>query len=248
MSLAELRYEFIRTPLEEPLLRLRYAFGWIERLRHPELGEIHHEDARIARVVDRVLDESSSCIDIGCHYGAMLSRFCRRAPRGRHVAFEVVPHKIRFLRRKFPDVEVRQLALSDRAGQTRFFVCSHLSGFSSLARPYRRKAEEITVETARLDDVLPADRRVDFVKLDVEGAELLVLRGAAATLARCRPILVFDLYDFVTGLEGYSVFTLKAFLDGGGPIDRDGFTSACTRYPFTAFNWVAAPAGRAGVS
>jgi FkbM family methyltransferase len=179
------------------------------------------------------------------------------------VAFEVVPHKIRFLRRKFPDVEVRQLALSDRAGQTRFFVCSHLSGFSSLARPYRRKAEEITVETARLDDVLPADRRVDFVKLDVEGAELLVLRGAAATLARCRPILVFecgpggprsfgyaaeDLYDFVTGLEGYSVFTLKAFLDGGGPIDRDGFTSACTRYPFTAFNWVAAPAGRAGVS
>src|SRR5512141_1850749 len=117
MPLAELRYEFIRTPLEDPLRRLRHALGWLERRRHPQLAEIHEEDARIAQVLERVLRQDSSGVDAGAHYGTMLSRFVRLAPGGRHVAFEVVPGKVRFLRRKFPEVDVRQVALSDRAGR-----------------------------------------------------------------------------------------------------------------------------------
>jgi FkbM family methyltransferase len=41
-----------------------------------------------------------------------------------------------------------------------------------------------TVRTRRLDDVLPADEAVDFLKLDIQGAELLALRGAERTLTR----------------------------------------------------------------
>lgn len=52
----------------------------------------------------------------------------------------------------------------------------HLSHLATL----RREA----VETRRLDDVLPQDEPVDFLKLDIQGAELLALRGAERTLAR----------------------------------------------------------------
>lgn len=259
MLLPELKYTFMRTPLGRPLFRLRHAIGWLERRRHPELGEIHQEDARIQQVLMRVLKPASSCVDVGCHYGSMLDRFCRLAPGGRHVAFEVVPRKARFLRRTFPEVDVRQLALSDCTGQACFFVQCHASGFSSLARPAGHDVEEIQVETARLDDVLPADRCFDFLKLDVEGAELLVLRGARATLARHRPLVLFecgpggpnafgyqpgDLHDFLTGGAGFSIFFLKAFLAGEAAVGRAEFEEASSRYPFKAFNWVAVPGNR----
>lgn len=261
MTLADLKYEFIRTPLEEPLLRLRHALGWFDRQRHPELREIHREEERIARIVRRVLRQDTSCLDIGAHYGSMLSRICRTAPGGRHLAFEAIPGKVKFLRRKFPEVDVRQLALSDRAGRTRFFVCESRSGFSSLARPARREATAIDAETARLDDVVPADRTFGFVKIDVEGAELLVLRGATRTLARDRPVILFecgpggpsafgyrpeDLHDHLCGSAGYSVFTLAGFLEREAPVTRPAFAHACTDYPFAAFNWVAVPAERLG--
>lgn len=45
------------------------------------------------------------------------------------------------------------------------------------------------VGTVRLDDVVP---RADFIKMDVEGAEELALRGAAGLLERCRPVVMFE--------------------------------------------------------
>ena len=52
----------------------------------------------------------------------------------------------------------------------------HLSHLATVRRE--------TVQTRRLDDVLPPDEPVDFLKLDIQGAELLALRGAERTLAR----------------------------------------------------------------
>ncbi len=192
VRLSELKYEFIRTPLERPLQRLRWALGALRRGRHPELREIYLEDERLRATLARVLEPGSNGIDVGCHYGSILSEFCRLAPRGRHVAFEVVPAKVRFLRRKFPDLEVFELGLFDHAGTASFFVCRRATALSSLAQQSQAGSERIQVTLARLDDVLPADRPYQLLKLDVEGAELPVLRGARATLARHRPRVLFE--------------------------------------------------------
>ncbi len=233
--LSQVKYEFIRTPLERPLMWLRSALVYRERRRHPELRELYLESGRIDAALKRVLRRNSNCIDIGCHYGSMLSCFSRLAPNGRHVAFEPTPVKVRFLRRKFPDVDVRELALSDRPGPASFYINRSQSGFSGLARHGEGDFEQIDVPCARLDDVVPRYRRFDFLKLDVEGAELLVFRGALELLRRDRPTIFFEcgpsgpelfgykageIHELLTGQCGYLVFLPKDFLAGGGGASR----------------------------
>jgi FkbM family methyltransferase len=254
--LYRLKYEMVRTPFERPLLRLRQILEAPKRLRHPELREIHAEPERIDRVIERLVKPSSNCIDVGCHYGTTLSAFCRRAPSGRHLAFEAIPQKARFLRRKFPEVEIREVALSDEPGRAAFYVRCGATGFSSLGRPMGGQVAEIEVECARLDDVAPSDRSFDMLKVDVEGAELPVFRGGRQTILQHRPAILFEcgpggppsfgyspseLYDFVEGQLHYSVFFLKDFLAAGPPSSREAFTRAITCYPFGGFNWVALP-------
>jgi FkbM family methyltransferase len=252
------KYRLIRTPLQEPAIRLR---GVIERVRiritKPELLELYLEGDRVRAAMTRLLAPDTNCIDIGCHYGSVLGSIVRRAPRGRHMAFEPTPDKVRFLRRKFPDVEIREVALSDNDGETTFWVNTKAAGFNSLQRSGDSDVSALTVKCARLDDVVATDRTFGFVKIDVEGAELLVLRGGAAFLRRDRPYVLFecgpegpsafgfesaDLYRFVRSLD-YDIYTAHAWLESQRPVDEAAFLRAL-EYPCQAFNWLAVPATR----
>lgn len=257
MEPSTLKYEAIRTPLERPLLWLRHAFGALERRRHPELHELHEEPARIHAVLRRVLGPASNGIDVGCHYGSVLSELCRLAPRGHHAAFEPIPDKVRFLRRKFPEVDIHELALSDVPGHARFFVEPARSGFSALRHPEPAACTAIDVRCARLDDVWPQDLPVALLKLDIEGAELLALRGALTTLRRHKPVVLFecgpggprafgyapaDLHAFLLHDARYAIYFLRDFLaERRAPVDAETFRAASSDYPFRAFNWLAAP-------
>src|SRR5262249_27455239 len=82
------------------------------------------------------------------------------------------------------------------------------------------------IPTATLDDLLAGLDRVDMIKLDVEGAEFRVLRGAARTLQR-RPLVVSELSpELLRRVSGASAeHYLTGFLDLGyglSVIDRDG--------------------------
>jgi FkbM family methyltransferase len=253
----DLRYELIGTPLERPVKRLRAVFRSLRKLRHPELNEIYLEDERVDAVFARVLTPDANCLDIGCHFGSVLSELIRLAPNGTHVAFEAIPEKVNFLRRKFPGVLVHAMALSDTAGVSTFFVNEKRTGYSGLARHGGGTFREISVRCRRLDEMADDLPRIAFIKIDVEGAELFVLRGAKKLLERDRPTILFecspsgppafgygpgDLFDLLTECD-YDIYLPKDFLDGGAPIERSRFEAALV-YPFQAFNWVAKPAVR----
>lgn len=216
--------------LERPALALRRSFlpDHVRRdIRDHELlvGVLAHE-----------LRRDSDCLDVGAHAGSVLREIVRLAPHGRHVAWEPLPAFASALRRDFPGVHVREAALADTAAERDFTHVLAEPGWSGLAaRPTPRggRTATLSVRTERLDDVLPEDIRPAFVKIDVEGAEAHVLRGAERTLRRHRPLIAFEhgrgsaehlgtapggLHDLLNGF-GYAV----TGLDGDGPYDRARF-------------------------
>jgi FkbM family methyltransferase len=187
----------IGTPLEGAARAL-----FVAGRRLTSRGTVREWDLRTSRDaanvelrMQSVLTATSSCVDIGAHKGVFLRRFLELSPRGHHFAFEPLPHLAEALRVEFPTVEVIACALGDRTGRVSFqHVLDHAawSGLKKQWYPTDVEIAEIVVDLRRLDDVLPPDLPVDFIKIDVEGAELEVLRGAEMTIRRHRPWILFE--------------------------------------------------------
>lgn len=248
------KHLLIGTPIERPAQKLQGLLESWQRRQHPELNDIYMEPQRTEQMMRRLVKESCNCIDVGCHLGSMLSTIVRLAPQGHHIAFEPTPYKVRWLKQKFPEVDVREVALGDTPGELKFYHNPSQSGYSGLRRPLTNETVvELTVKCERLDNILLPDHRIDFIKLDVEGGELAVLRGAVDTLRRHRPALLFEctrtglscfdftstqIYEFLVLQHSYSVFLLKDFLNDGAPLNLEQFDKAL-QYPFKAFNFIA---------
>ena len=176
------------------------------------------------------LGAEDSCVDVGAHDGAVLRDLVRYAPRGSHVAFEPLPDLAALLRRDFPGVDVRNAAVSDRAGDVTFHRVARHPTRSSLHTLGRDAAEiePLTVRSETLDESLPDGFVPRLVKIDVEGAEEQVLRGAMRTLSTHRPIVVLE-HNRDSRHFGTSSATIHALLaeaglqvfdiDGNGPYD-----------------------------
>ncbi len=177
------------------------------------------------------LAADSNCIDVGSHDGRFLAEMVRIAPLGRHVAYEPLPRFFARLTTAFPGVDVRRAALSNVNGTSDFTYVKNLPAYSGFRRrkyPSKATIETITVQTERLDDRLPSDYVPALIKIDVEGAEQLVIEGAMETLKRHRPIVVFehgagasdfygtgpsDIYRLLCDGAGLRIFNLE----GDGP-------------------------------
>lgn len=237
-----------------PLWRVRRALRWLVEPRWRLRDE--RENRRIHALLAELLRPDSCVVDVGAHRGGFVRAALELAPRGRHRAFEPIPELAARLRARFPGVEVHELALSDRAGEVPFHCVVPVLGLSGLRRtalvPAGAEVRLLTVRTARLDDVLPPGARVDILKVDVEGAELEVLRGARGLLRRCRPHVIFEyepgaaraygataaaLHDLLAGECGLGIYSL----DGRGPLDPAGLEAAVR--PRRGWNLVARPSG-----
>lgn len=215
-------------------------------LRHSPVALTKNQryDRLTKKVIRAVCRPGSNCIDVGCHKGEILDLMRAAAPAGRHWGFEPIPDLYEALLKKYAgtNCKISPIALSNEAGQAQFnYVTSNPSYSGLLRRKYDRPNEadtSITVQTARLDDVLPADTAVDLMKIDVEGAEMLVLAGAKETIVRAKPVIIFehgigasDVYG--TGPEevfaffyslGYGIYLLEDFLAKKIPFTQAQFS------------------------
>lgn len=95
-------------------------------------------------------------------------------------------------------VEIRELALSDHSGQLHFAVRGPLAGDNGALEDSVLDRAGVAVETvdcARLDDVVSTTGREVVIKVDVEGHELSLLRGATRTLRDNRGFLQIEIHD-----------------------------------------------------
>lgn len=156
-------------------------------------------DRLTQQVIRHVCRPDSNGVDVGCHKGEILDLFLQAAPQGVHFGFEPIPVLFQNLLKRYAsrtNCHFYDIALSNQQGTSSFnYVVSNPSYSGLLKRRYDRPNEQdtqITVRTERLDDVLPPDFRVDLMKIDVEGGELMVLEGAVETLRRCKPVVIFE--------------------------------------------------------
>jgi FkbM family methyltransferase len=203
------------------------------RARYLYRALVGHLDRELV-IARRVLRPGARLLDIGANTGLWTYAFGRSAPVE---AFEPLPGPARVLRAlaaTLPAVRVHQVALSSREGTAELYV-PYLHGrpHSELARfgPVDGPHETVTVPMRTLDSY--DLRAVGLMKIDVEGHELAVLKGAAETIARERPALMIEIEQRHLSTDIADTFTAIAALGYRGSfVDHTG-----REHPIEAFSY-----------
>ncbi|WP_328507295.1 FkbM family methyltransferase [Streptomyces sp. NBC_00391] len=149
-------------------------------------------EPELARLDELCPPQCGTAVDVGGWYGPWTRRLAGRA--GRVVTVEPVPRLARLLTSAAPaNVRVVQAAASDHPGTARLWLPPGDDGERGVSSLVRRDihARALDVRCVTLDGLGLTD--VGFVKIDVDGNELAVLRGASGLLVRDRPALFVEL-------------------------------------------------------
>ncbi len=153
-------------------------------------------DAWTSKIMQKYLTETSNCVDVGSHKGELLKEMRSLAPKGKHYAFEPIPELFNNLKAKCNgDTTVYNMALSDEKGTSSFQHIVNKPAYSGMKlRSINHKAtiKEIQVKTEMLDNIVDDVSSIDLIKIDVEGAELQVLKGAKKVLNESKPLVIFE--------------------------------------------------------
>lgn len=217
---------------------------------YPGARQVLREEIAIKALLAGALRSDAGYVDVGANRGQLLREAVRVAPRGAHLAFEPIPSVAAELARAFPGVDCRRLALGARRDTAEFCYFRRLDGWSGLHRSEQISDEQgapeyITVTVSTLDEEI-GERAPRVVKIDVEGAELEVMQGAATLLRQVRPLVIFEHVPAAAALYGNpaaAVWDLLAELDyetfsvlGDGPFTRQEFVASRA-----VVNWLARP-------
>ena len=209
-------------------IRLPFGAWWLARNDHISrpLQRGFFETVEVG-FVERLLQPGMTVLDIGAHHGLYTLLASKRVgPKGRVISFEPSPRERRALMthvllNRCRNVIVEGVAVGDEDGSGSLYIAeSSASGGNSL-RPLNlaSKAYPISVRVTELDNWLEARQieRVDFIKLDVEGGELGVLRGATHLLERLpRPVILVEVQDVRTEPWGYRAREILVYLGKRG--------------------------------
>lgn len=181
----------------------------------------------IARMIPP--DEALTVVDVGAHVGATATRVLGLWPRARVHAFEPSPEpaeRLREIARSEPRLTAWPNAVGDAEGEIELRVNEN-SLFTSTRRPtengrlyygrWVRECRTVSVPLVRLDAWAEREgiERVDVLKVDVQGAELDVLRGAGRLLDTVRYVVCEA--PFVAEYEGSATFSdIDLFLRSRG--------------------------------
>ena len=182
-----------------------------------------------------LLQPGFTVLDVGANIGSMALRMARAVgPDGKVIGFEPFPETLKRLRANMllnePLAErmtIRDVALGMGVGSTslgppspgnlgKVRICTELVGGGTL----------VTLSTVDVEVAGLALDRVDAIKIDVEGFELLVLRGAEKTIERQRPHLFIELIESNLREQGATAGEVVELLLGHGYDVIDASTGA----------------------
>jgi len=187
-------------------------------------------------VLLELLTPDAIFVDAGANQGEFTVCAAGALPRGQVFSFEPVAKVRERLERNvqangFDNVTIYEVGLSDAeqddvpifGAQSKFADGTQHIGLPTLFDMNGRSEQLDVVNLRRLDDILPEGQRIDVIKVDVEGAELAVLRGAETTILREKPAIIFEANAETCKAAGYSVENLCDWLlQRGYALERIG--------------------------
>ncbi len=216
-----LRRIFPKMPIP---LRLVFGAWWVaERSALDyELMSSAFESAEIC-FVQRFLRPGMTVLDAGAHHGlyTLLAAKCVGST-GRVIAFEPSPRERKRLERhlwlnRSKNVHLESLALGSERVEADLFLVDGSEDWCNSLRPpaVKNTGYFIRVQVQRLEEILSELEvgNVDFIKMDIEGAELDALKGAGKLLrGTSRPVILAEVYDIRTAPWGYEAREIVQFL------------------------------------
>lgn len=163
------------------------------------LNFLDYESADSAMIM-HLISPTDSIVDIGANMGWYSINIAKANPACKVHAFEPIPKTYDFLERNIKlngvqNIQAHHFGLSSERKDLTFYFYPEGSGNASSANlSERTDSELITCHVERLDDfVKEIGLKVDFIKCDVEGAELFAFQGAKETLKRDKPIVFTEM-------------------------------------------------------
>lgn len=210
-------------------------------------------------LITKICKPGKTFIDVGTHIGSIVAAVAHNDRSIKIVAIEAIPEKANNLRRKFPAIEIHACAAGEQQGEAAFYVNTRASGYSSLNKPANGNGsflQEIRVPIRRLDELVSSSGGIDAIKIDVEGAELGVLRGCVKIIDASRPSIMFEsvpdenslgytkeaMWQFFRELD-YVVLIPNRVPHNGAGLTREGFLDSHL-YPMRTMNYFAIPSER----
>jgi FkbM family methyltransferase len=176
------------------------------------------------RLLQLLLPPGGTFFDVGANYGfyALMASHIG-GPESTVCAFEPQPRLAEALRiskqaNQFSQLRLFEMALGDQDGAADFFIPDTGSGVGSVFREHAsqtRPVKQTTVKIATLDSVFRNEslERLDVIKIDVEGAELEVLRGARETLGLLHPFVWFEMNPVAQRRAGHDQEDVYSLLE-----------------------------------
>ena len=236
---------------------LKTIFKKLFIILHLDLTKNLKYDRLTKEIIKKYIQKSHNCIDVGCHKGEILSLLIKYAPDGKHFAFEPIPYLYQNLKAMFKGkATILPYALSNNNGKTKFQLVKNAPAYSGIRkRKYEiqnPEIEEIIVEKRTLDFIIHVNEIINFIKIDVEGGEFDVLKGAENLLKKHKPIILFecgkgasdhydtspnDLFDFLNKEIDLKIYTLQSFIKEQKSLSKSEFEhhfETSTEYYFIA--------------
>lgn len=181
---------------------------WIEQAQRLD------HDQPVLQILAPYIKPGGVVIDCGAALGDHTIFYLEKVGlAGMVYAFEPHPIQYECLVRNCPKAFCFNFALGDSLGQVSLFMEPLMVGSSRLIKePGRWASHTVQVERIALDDVVPA-KDISLIKIDVEGCEPEVIRGAEKIIYDCRPPIWMELNPEALSAQGHSAQEVKELLE-----------------------------------
>lgn len=175
-----------------------------------------YSDLKVANEIQYLFSPALFCksegaiLDCGGYIGDSIDRFVNRLGNDieKIYTFEALPANIDLIEKKQQtlqknwagEIKIIPCALADKEGKITFWETEKKGGcfspdFKSATKwAYTEPVNKLEVKTVKIDDVVPEDEKVRYIKMDIEGAEYAALQGGKNTIKREKPGLGISIY------------------------------------------------------